>query len=68
MPSYGVAVFLITLARLVAYVINDRDRWRRFLFLVLLVLAVAVGWWLIAKGGIQLLRSDFSPAGITRPQ
>ena len=62
MPSYGVAVFLITLARLVAYVINDRDRWRRFLFLVLLVLAVAVGWWQkAAAAGItqaaNLLRS-----------
>jgi hypothetical protein len=59
MPSYGVAVFLITLARLVAYAINDRDRWRRFLFLVLLALAVAVNWWLLAKGGLPIIQHDF---------
>ena len=58
---------MITLARLVAYAINDRERWRRFLFLVLLGLAVTVGWWLIADGGWQGLLHDFRPASITRP-
>jgi hypothetical protein len=36
--------FMITLARLVAYAIDNGERWRRFMFLVLLALAVVVGW------------------------
>jgi uncharacterized membrane protein YqjE len=59
MPSYGVAVFLITLARLVAYAINDRDRWRRFLLLVVLVLALAAARWVFADGGAHVLLHDF---------
>jgi hypothetical protein len=51
--------FAITLTRLVAYAINDRARWWRFLFLVLLVLAVAAAWWAFADGGIHLVLHDF---------
>jgi hypothetical protein len=60
-PTVGAVllVFTITLARLVAYAINDRDRWRRFLFLVFLALVVAAGWWLLADGGIHALVHDF---------
>jgi hypothetical protein len=62
------AAMVVTVARLVAYAINDRSRWRRFLFLVFLGLIVALGWWLLVDGGIHVLHSDFSPVGITHPQ
>ncbi len=66
---FGAAVFVsvITVARLVAYAIDSRERWRRFLFLVFLALAVAVGWWLLADGGIQALLNDFGTAALIRP-
>jgi hypothetical protein len=54
-----VIVFTITLARLVAYAIDNGERWRRFMFLVLLALAVAVGLWVLADGGIHVLLHDF---------
>jgi uncharacterized membrane protein YqjE len=56
MPSNGIAFFvcLVALARLVAFAIDDQDRWMRFLVLVLLVLAVAGGWWLLAGGVVQV--------------
>jgi len=64
--SFGIAT-VVTVARLVAYTISDRDRWRRFVFLLFLVLAVAAGWWLLADGGVHVLLHDFGPAGITHP-
>lgn len=68
MATFGATmlVFAITTARLVAYAINDRDRWRRFLFLVLLVLAVAAARWAFADGGVHVLLHDFGPASPTR--
>jgi uncharacterized membrane protein YqjE len=54
-----VIAFMITLARLVAYAIDNRERWRRFMFLVLLALAVAMGWWMLVGGGIHVLLHDF---------
>jgi hypothetical protein len=56
--SIGIAT-VVTVARLVAYTINDRDRWRRFLFLVFLALAIAAGWWLLAGGGVHVILHDF---------
>jgi uncharacterized membrane protein YqjE len=60
MPSIGVAFFvcMVALARLVAFAIDDHDRWMRFLVLVLLLLAVAVGWWLLGDGGVQIVLHD----------
>jgi hypothetical protein len=55
--SVGIAA-VFTVARLIAYAINDRERWRRFLFLVFLALAVAAGWWLLADGGVQVVLND----------
>lgn len=52
-------VVVITLARLVAHVIDNDQRWRRFVFLIFLALAVAAGWWLLADDGIHLLLHDF---------
>lgn len=54
-----VIAFMITLGRLVAYAIDSGERWRRFMFLVLLALAVAVSWWVLADGGIHTLLRDF---------
>lgn len=56
----SVIAFMITVARLVAYAIDDRERWRRFLFLVFLVLAVAAARWALADGGVHVLLGDFS--------
>ena len=50
----GIAA-VITLARLVTYAIDNDQRWRRFIFLVFLALAVAAGWWLLADDGIHVL-------------
>jgi hypothetical protein len=50
----GIAAVII-LARLVAYAIDNDQRWRRFVFLILLALAVATGWWLVADDGIHVL-------------
>ena len=61
--SVGVDVAtVIAVTRLLAYVLNDRDRWRRFLFLVFLVLAVAAGWWVLADSGVHALMHDFGSA------
>ena len=59
---------VVTVARLVAYAINDPYRWRRFLFLIFLGLAVVAGWWLLAAGGVHVLLHDFGQASITRPR
>lgn len=53
------AAMLATVARFLAYAIDNRDRWRRFVFLIFLALAVAAGWWLLADGGVQALLHDF---------
>jgi hypothetical protein len=55
--SVGIAA-AFTVARLIAYAINDRERWRRFLFLVFLALAIAAGWWLLVGGGVQIVLHD----------
>jgi hypothetical protein len=53
--------------------IDDRDRWRRLMFLVVpllivaLALAVVAVWWLLGDGGLQIVLHDFGPAAITRP-
>jgi hypothetical protein len=57
--AFVAAATVATVAQLLAYAINDRDRWRRFVFLIFLALAVAAGWWLLADGGIQVLLHDF---------
>ena len=60
---------ILAVIRLIAYAISDDKRWRRFLFLVFLTLAIATvaGWWLLADGGLQVLLHDFGPAITTSP-
>lgn len=59
--------------RLLTHAIDDRDRWRRLMFLVvpLLIVALALAavavWWLLGEGGLQIVLYDFGPAAITRP-
>jgi hypothetical protein len=60
--TVGLAM-VVAVARLLAYVVNDRDRWRRFLFLVLLALAVAAVWWVLVDGGVHVLLLDFARPG-----
>jgi uncharacterized membrane protein YqjE len=50
---------IIAITRLVVYTVDDDKRWRRFLFLVFLALAVAADWWLLADDGIQVLLHQF---------
>jgi hypothetical protein len=59
------AATVAAVVRLLAYAINDPDRWKRFVFLIFLTLAVAAGWWLLADGGFDVLLHDFGgqPAG-----
>jgi hypothetical protein len=54
----GIAI-VIAFARLVAYAVSDHDRFRRFLVLIFLALAVAAGWWLLADDGVHMLLHDF---------
>ena len=57
----------VAVARLLAYVLNDRDRWRRFLVFIVLVLAVAAVWWVLVDGGVHVLLRDFGRTGSTSP-
>ena len=54
----GVAVLMtaiITVAQLTRHAIDDGARWRRFLLLIFLALAVWVCWWVLARGGVQVV-------------
>lgn len=63
---------VVAIARLIAYAINDDKRWPRFrnlgLFLVFLGLAVTLGWWLLADGGLQVIMHDFGTGGWASPR
>jgi len=53
---------VIAVTRLIAYAINDRDRFRRFMFLVFLALAAVAVWWVLADGGVHVVLHDFGTA------
>jgi hypothetical protein len=63
---------VVAITRLIAYAINDDKRWPRFrnlgLFVVFLGLAVALGWWLLADGGLQVIMYDFGTASTAQPR
>ncbi len=61
------AVVLVHIIRLIAFAIDDARRWRRFLFLVFLLMAAAAlaGWWLFGDGGMQVLVHEFGAASGT---
>lgn len=55
---------VVAVAWLLAYAINNPHRWRRFVFLIFLALAVAAVWWVFARDGVHVLVRDFAtPAG-----
>jgi len=56
---------VIAVTRLIAYAIDDGKRWRRFLFFVFLLLTIAVGWWLLADSGVQVVMRDFGRGIVT---
>jgi hypothetical protein len=77
MPPEHVAIAVaipavVAVTRLIAYAIDDDKRWPRFrnlgLFVVFLGLAVVLGWWLLADGGLWVIMHDFGTASITRPR
>ena len=61
----GNATVVVVIIELITFVISDARRWRRFLFLMFLLLAIAAGWWLLADGGLQVILHDFGPVSIT---
>jgi len=51
---------IITVAQLARYALGDDARWRRFLYLIFLALVVWVGWWVLARGGVQVVVREAS--------
>lgn len=62
-----IPAIILTVARLIAYIIDNPGRYRRTLVLVLLTLAVITVRWALADGGVHVLLHDFSQAAIARP-
>jgi hypothetical protein len=56
---WDAAAVAAVLARLIAFAIDNGDRWRRFLFLVFLALVIVAVWWVLADGGVHILAHDF---------
>jgi hypothetical protein len=61
------AAVILAIVGLVKYAIDNKDRWRRLMFLVILALFAAVGWWLLGRGGLLVLLHGFGPAPTTLP-
>ena len=59
-PAIAVVIVSIVV-KLITHAIDDKDRWRRLMFLVILLLTVAVAltavtiWWLLGDGGLQVI-------------
>lgn len=60
----GVVVVTLAIVRLIAHAMDTKERWRRFLFFVFLLMAACAvaGWWLLGDGGLQLLLHDLGRA------
>ena len=56
---------VVAIVELITFAISDARRWRRFLFFLFVLLAIAAGWWVLADGGLQVILHDFGPATIT---
>ena len=67
-----VVLILRPILKFVTHAIDDNNRWRRLMVLVvpLLIVAMALAgvafWWLLEDGGLQVLLHDFGPASITQ--
>ena len=73
-PEASAVVIVHIIFKLITHAIDDKDRWRRLMFIVvplLIVVLALVGvvmWWLLADGGVQVLLHEFGQAGVaTRP-
>ncbi len=69
-PEASAVVIVHIVFKLITHAIDDKDRWRRLMFilvpllaLVLALAAIAV-WWLLGDGGLQVILRDLGPASI----
>jgi len=77
-PEASAVVIVHIIFKLITHAIDDSDKWRRFMFLVvplltvvLVLVLVLVGvavWWLMGDGGLQVLIHDFGPATTIAPR
>jgi hypothetical protein len=64
-PEATVVVIFRIVFKLITHAIDDKDRWRRLMFLVVplltlvLALAVVAVWWLLGDGGLQVVLHGF---------
>jgi hypothetical protein len=58
---------LVSILQLATFAMTSRERWRRFVFFIVLLLVARAGWWALADNGIHILLHDFGPAATTRP-
>jgi ABC-type uncharacterized transport system YnjBCD permease subunit len=64
-PDATAVVIIRIIFKLITHAIDDKHRWRRFVFLMVPLLAVVLAlvavavWWLLADGGVQVVTHDF---------
>ena len=67
-PEATAVVIVRVVLKLVNHAIDDKDRWRRLMLIVvpllalLLALAVVAVWWLLGDGGLQIVLHGFGQA------
>jgi hypothetical protein len=72
-PETAAVVIVRIVFRLVTHAIDDRDRWRRLMVLVVPLLTVALAltgvtvWWLLGDGGLQVILHGFGQATAAPP-
>jgi ABC-type uncharacterized transport system YnjBCD permease subunit len=60
-PEVTVVVIIRIIFKLITHAIDDKDRWRRLMSLVVPLLAVVLAlaavavWWLLADSGVQVV-------------
>ena len=71
-PETGAVVIVTLIYKLIRHAVDDPGRWRRLMFLVVPLLAVAVAltsvavWWLLGDGGLQIVMHGFGQAATPR--
>jgi ABC-type uncharacterized transport system YnjBCD permease subunit len=65
-PEATAVVIVRIVFKLVSHAIDDKDRWRRLMFLLMPLLTVVFAliavatWWLLADGGLHAVLNSFS--------